>query len=91
MPERAAIQVDGTCVTGIDLSGATISSCLAVVVPAGARFAFTAAGPYWGSGSGSPEGVHAWPQGSLWSRTDSASALYVKQTVTAASTGWALK
>lgn len=93
MPDRAAIQVDGTVVRGIDLSGATISSCLAVVIPAGARFAISDAGPFWGAGSGSPEGLYAWPPGSLWSRTDTTatSMLYVKQTVTAAATGWALK
>lgn len=52
-----------------------------------------ASGPKIGSGSGSPEGQKAWPMGSIWLRTDTSatSGMYVKQTVTAASTGWALK
>lgn len=50
-------------------------------------------GPKIGGGSGSPNGVYAWPMGSIFLRTDTSatSALYVKQSVTAASTGWILK
>ena len=50
-------------------------------------------GPKIGSGSGSPESQKAWPMGSIWLRTDTTatSGMYVKQTVTAASTGWVLK
>lgn len=47
-------------------------------------------GPFWSAGAGSPEGVVAAPVGSLYSRTDSATTLYVKQTGTG-NTGWVAK
>lgn len=43
------------------------------------------------SGTGSPEGVVSAVVGSLFFRTDSANALYVKQTGAAGNTGWFLK
>ncbi len=42
------------------------------------------------SGTGSPEGVMTAPVGSLFQRTDSATSLYVKQTLTG-NTGWVAK
>jgi len=46
--------------------------------------------PIWTSGAGAPEGAVTAPVGSLFTRTDSATTLYVKQTGTG-NTGWVSK
>lgn len=62
------------------------------VRPEGTRYYLT--NTVWiGSGAGSPEGVHAAPVGSMWTRTDASGAndvLYVKASG-AGSTGWVAK
>lgn len=60
-------------------------------VPGGVRIG-GAAGPFWVSGAGTPEGNVEAPVGALFSRTDGAagSTLYVKESG-AGATGWAAK
>lgn len=49
-----------------------------------------AGGPIISAGTGSPEGVHAYPQGSLYMRTDgiNATTMYVKMSADSSSTSW---
>ena len=59
-------------------------------VGATAGLEFGSSGPRIMAGTGSPESVVTAPVGSLWLRTDSSTALYVKQTGTG-NTGWIAK
>lgn len=77
---------------GASLLAVAIDGTQKCVVNSQGIHAGTTAAPFWGSGSGTPEGAIAAPIGSLWSRTDggAATSFYVKESGTGNS-GWAPK